>query len=208
MLQFKLNISRPFFYLFYFLIAFTSFSCSNSPSLNPGDEAFKKGDYPVAIAAYTESLQTNPKDVNLLFGRGRAYQELGKFEEAQIDFELALSQDPNNFQVLLSLATIQLDQQSFASALLYATKAEEIPGAPARASFLKGRALHQLGMPEDALKAYGNAIQADKNFGQAYLNRGLLKIALERTNQACEDFKLAASLGYPGGKEAQQKFCK
>ena len=190
------------------LIAATLFSCSGSSDINPGDAAFNKGDYSAAVVGYTESLQTNPTDLDLLFGRGRAYQELGKLLEAQADFEQALNLDPKNFQVLLSLATIELEQKSFASALLYSTKAEEIPGAHAMASFLKGRALHQLGMPEDALKAYGNAIQVDRNFGQAYLNRGLLKVALERTKQACEDFKLAAALDYPGGTENLKKYCK
>lgn len=190
------------------LIAATLFSCSGSSDINPGDAAFNKGDYSAAVVSYTESLQTNPTDLGLLFGRGRAYQELGKLLEAQADFEQALNLDPKNFQVLLSLATIELEQKSYASALLYATKAEEISGAPAMASFLKGRALHQLGMPEDALKAYGNAIQVDRNFGQAYLNRGLLKVALERTKQACEDFKLAAALDYPGATENLEKYCK
>ena len=195
-------------YLFSLILAALLFSCSGSPDINSGDAAFNKGDYSAAVTGYTESLQTNPSDIDLLYGRGRAYQELGKLQEAQADFEEALNLDAKNFQVLLSLATIQLEQKSYASALLYATKAEEIPGAPARASFLKGRALHQLGMPEDALKAYGNAIQVDKDFGQAYLNRGLLKIGLDRTKQACEDFKLAAALNYPGAAENLEKYCK
>lgn len=195
-------------YFLGFLIAATLFSCSGSSDINPGDAAFNKGDYSAAVVGYTESLQTNPTDLDLLYGRGRAYQEMGKLLEAQADFEQALNLDPKNFQVLLSLATVQLEQKSYASALLFATKAEEIPGAPARASFLKGRALHQLGMPEDALKAYGNAIQLDKEFGQAYLNRGLLKVALERIKEACEDFKLAAALDYPGAAENLEKYCK
>ena len=195
-------------YLFSLILAAILFSCSGSPDINSGDAAFNKGDYFAAVTGYTESLQTNPSDIDLLYGRGRAYQELGKLQEAQADFEEALNLDAKNFQVLLSLSTIQLEQKSYASALLYATKAEEIPGAPARASFLKGRALHQLGMPEDALKAYGNAIQVDKDFGQAYLNRGLLKIGLDRTKQACEDFKLAAALNYPGAAENLEKYCK
>jgi tetratricopeptide (TPR) repeat protein len=195
-------------YLVSLIVSIAFFSCSGSPDINSGDAAFNKGDYSAAVMGYTESLQTNPSDLDLLYGRGRAYQELGKFLEAQEDFEQALNLDAKNFQVLLSLATIQLEQKSYASALLYATKAEEIPGAPARAAFLKGRALHQLGMPEDALKAYGNAIQVDKDFGQAYLNRGLLKIGLDRTKQACEDFKLAAALNYPGGAENLEKYCK
>jgi tetratricopeptide (TPR) repeat protein len=208
MLQFNLKTNCSFFYLFSLLSAFLISACASSPSINPGDAAFKKEDYNAAIAAYSESLKTNPNDLDLLFGRGRAYQEIGNFEKAQLDFEQALYQEPNNFQVLLSLSTIQLDQKNYASALLYATKAEQISGAPAMASLLKGRALHYLGMPEEALKAYGNAIQLDRNFGEAYLSRGLLKVALKREKQACEDFKLAAVLEFPGGKEMVQKYCK
>jgi tetratricopeptide (TPR) repeat protein len=194
-------------YFLTLLIGSSLSACSGSPNVSPGDAAFNKGDFSAAVTGYTEALETNPTDLDLLYGRGRAYQELGKMLEAQADFEQALNLDPKNFQVLLSLSTIQLEQKSYASALLYATKAVEIPGAPAMASFLKGRALHQLGMPEDALKAYGNAIQLDKEFGQAYLNRGLLKIALERTKEACEDFKLAAALDYPGAAENLEKYC-
>lgn len=183
------------------------FACSG-PKSNKADQYFEKGQYELAAQTYTENLKNKPTDIRNLYNRGRAYQEMGNLAKAQSDFEAALNSEPSNFQVLLSLATIQLEQKNFASALLYATKAEEISGAPAMASFLKGRALHQLGMPEDALKAYGNAIQIDREFGQAYFNRGLLKVALDRTKQACEDFTLATSLEYPGAKEALKKYCK
>ncbi|RIW15694.1 tetratricopeptide repeat protein [Algoriphagus lacus] len=189
------------------VLAGTIWACSESKS-NPADSFFEKGQFEKAAQKYSEELKFNPNDVKILYNRGRAYQELGKFNEARKDFESALTQDPNNFQVLLSLAAIQLEEKSYASALLYATKAEEISGAPAMASFLKGRALHQLGMAEDALKAYGNAIQLDKDFGQAYFNRGMLKVALERNKQACEDFKLAMVLEYPGAEESFTKYCK
>lgn len=207
-LLYKVIMFKGSTYFLILLVINAISSCSGSSNVNVGDAAYKSGDFATAVTSYTESLKNNPANLDLLYGRGRAYQEMGKLIEAQTDFEQALEIEPNNFQVLLSLATIQLDQKSYASALLYATKAEEIPGAPAMASLLKGRALHQLGMPEDALKAYGNAIQVDKDFGQAYLNRGLLKVGLDRTKQACEDFKLAAALNYPGAAENLEKYCK
>jgi tetratricopeptide (TPR) repeat protein len=201
-----MNYLPSYFFLLCLLAVFTS--CSSSPEVNTGDSAFAKGDYPAAIEGYSLALKNNPGDVDLLFGRGRAYQEVGKDVDAQADFEAALKLDPKNFQVLLSLATVQLDQKSYASALLYATKAEEISGAPALASLLKGRALHQLGMPEDALKAYGNAIQLDGNYGQAYFNRALLEIALDRTKLACEDLRRAVALDYPGAQDSLEKYCR
>ena len=80
--------------------------------------------------------------------------------------------------------------------------------APAMASFMKARALHQLGKPDEALKAYGNAIAVDKEFGQAYYNRGLLKVAMKNVGSSCEDFQLARALEYPGADEAFIKYCK
>lgn len=189
------------------VFAGTIWSCDESTK-NPGDGYFEKAEYESAVQTYTDDLKLSPTDITLLYNRGRAFQEMGELNKARLDFESALAYDPNNFQVLLSLSTVQLEEKNYASALLYATKAEEISGAPAMASFLKGRALHQLGLPEDALKAYGRAIQIDKKFGQAYLNRGLLKVALDRNKQACEDFKLASVLDYPGAKEAIDKYCK
>ena len=189
------------------VLAGTLFSCSQQKN-SPADRYFESGQYELAVQTYTESLQTNPTDVKILYNRGRAYQEMGEFGKAQADFESALAQEPNNFQVLLSLANVQIQQKNYASALLYASKAEEIPGAPAMASFLKGRALHHMGMTDEALKAYGNAIQLDDEFAQAYFNRGMLKIALEMKRQACEDFKLASVLEYPGAQEALDNYCK
>ncbi|WP_332912612.1 tetratricopeptide repeat protein [Algoriphagus boritolerans] len=161
---------------------------------DPADVYFERAEYERAVQTYTENLNLKPTDVTLLYNRGRAFQEMGDLNKAKIDFESALAYDPNNFQILLSLAAVQLEEKNYASALLYATKAEEIAGAPAMASFLKGRALHQLGLPEDALKAYGNAIQIDKEFGQAYLNRGLLKVALDRKKTSLRRFQ--ASCGF------------
>lgn len=188
-------------------IAFSVLACSEVKR-DPADRYFENKQYDLAVETYTENLKLKPTDVTLLYNRGRAYQEMGDLTKARVDFESALAYDSKNFQVLLSLSSVQLEEKNYASALLYATKAEEISGAPAMASFLKARALHQLGLPEDALKAYGSAIQIDKDFGQAYLNRGLLKIALDRNKQACEDFKLASMLDYPGAKDSFNKYCK
>ncbi len=185
----------------------TILACSEAKK-DPADRYFENAEYELAVQSYTNNLKLKPTDVTLLYNRGRAFQEMGDLNKARVDFESALAYDPKNFQILLSLAAVQLEEKNYASALLYATKAEEISGAPAMASFLKGRALHQLGLPEDALKAYGAAIQIDKDFGQAYLNRGILKVALDRQKQACEDFKLAMVLDYPGAAESFNKYCK
>lgn len=183
-------------------------SACSEPEVSKGDQLFNRGDFDLAIAEYTDKLKYSPNDVRVLYNRGRAYEEKGEFELAKEDFDEALDLDPNNFQVLLTLANLHHKEKNFTNALLYSNRAAEIPGAPAMASFMKGRALHQLGDTEEALKAYGNAIKMDKEYGQAYYNRGLLKIAVNRVGTACEDFQLARALEYPGSQEAFTKYCR
>lgn len=182
-------------------------ACSK-PNQNPGDKYFNTGDYAKAVTEYSETLKFNPNDVRMLYNRGRAYEEQNDFENAKNDFEKALELDPNNFQVLLSLANLHHKEKNFTNALLYSSRAEEIPGAPAMASFIKARALHQMGKSEQALASYANAIKRDKEFAQAYYNRGLLKVALGNIGSSCEDFQLARGLEYPGAQEALDKYCK
>jgi tetratricopeptide (TPR) repeat protein len=189
------------------VIAGALWSCSEA-KINPADQYFNQGQYQLAVQTYTEDLKYKPTDAKMLYSRGRAFQEMGDISKAKADFEAALDQDANNFQVLLSLSSLHLDEKNYTNALLYASQAEGISGAPAMASLLKGRAFHRMGKTEEALKAYGNAIKIDPEYGQAYFNRGMLKIGLERKKQACEDFTLAAALDYPGGQEMLEKYCK
>ncbi|WP_297337742.1 tetratricopeptide repeat protein [Algoriphagus sp.] len=182
-------------------------SCSKSDQ-NQGDIYYEQGNYEQAIEKYTEKLKFEPNDVSTLYSRGRAYEESGNFELAKDDFEKALELEPNNFQLLLSLSNIHHTNENYTNALLYANRAEEISGAPAMASFLKGRAYHSLGNTEEALKAYGSAIRRDKNFGQAYYNRGLLKVGMGNIGSGCEDLQLASGLEYPGSSEAYKKYCQ
>lgn len=62
-----------------------------------------------------------PNDVRILYHRGRTYEELKDFEGAKADFERALELDPNNFQVLLSLANLHHKKKNFTNALLFLT---------------------------------------------------------------------------------------
>tara|TARA_R110002020_G_scaffold252419_1_gene466317 strand:+ start:672 stop:1274 length:603 start_codon:yes stop_codon:yes gene_type:complete len=188
-------------------ISASLWSCSEE-NKSSGDVYFNKGEYEKAALEYSEDLKFKPNDFRMLYNRGRANEEQGNYEEARIDFEKALAVEPNNFQVLLSLANVHYNEKNYTNALLYSDQAAEIPGAPAMASFMKARALHQLGKPDEALKAYGNAISLDKEFGQAYYNRGMLKVAMKKVGSSCEDFQLAKALEYPGSEEAFTKYCK
>ncbi|MFD2201238.1 tetratricopeptide repeat protein [Shivajiella indica] len=182
-------------------------SCSNGNS-NKGDVLFSQGEYEAAIAAYDNFLSSKPKNVKALYNRGRANEELGNLEKAEKDFLLALEQDSKNTQVLLSLSNVYQKQKKHNNALLYASYAVEVPGAPAMAYFMKGRALHQIGNTNEAYKEYSAAIKMDKNFGMAYYYRGMLKIATDKKKSGCDDLRAAVKLNYADAEEAINRYCK
>src|SRR5690606_5248202 len=161
--------------LLHLLIPFSILvSCSENNS-SQGDQFYNNNRFEEAIEAYSNVLTNNPKNVNALYNRGRSHEELGNLDEAEEDFKSALVHDAKNVQVLMSLSNLYQKKKDNEMALQYANYATEVPGAPAMAFFLKGRAYHLLGNTESAMQEYNTAIKTDEDFGQAYYYRGMLK---------------------------------
>lgn len=200
-----MNLKIKLIHLLIPLAAF--FSCSESDS-SQGDQFYNNNQFEEAIGAYSNALVNNPKNVNALYNRGRAHEELGNLDEAENDLKAAFAIDPKNFQVLMGLSNLYQKKKSYEMALQYASYATEVSGAPSMAFLLKGRAYHLLGDTENAITEYNTAIKMDDNFGQAYYYRGMLKQATKRTKEACADFKLAIALNYQQAEEAAAQYCQ
>lgn len=200
-----MKIKENLIYCFCFLLLLVS--CGDNES-SQGDTYFGSQQYEEAITAYNRVLENNPTNVKALYNRGRSYEELGNLDEAEKDFKAAFNEDNKNVQVLLSLSNLYQKKKQHEMALQYADYAVQIPGAPATAYFLKGRAYHQLGNTQNALTEYNAAIKMDPKSGQAYYYRGMLKIATNRKSGGCEDLNLAVGLDHAQAKEALEQHCQ
>ena len=180
--------------------------CSNGER-KKGDEYFQQGNYEEAVAAYSETLSTDPSNVQVLYGRARAKEELGNEAGAIEDFKEALRYDDRNVRVLIGLGDVYYNQKDFANALFYYEQATNFEKNNALALFKEGRAHHKLGNVEEAMDLYNDALRENPDLGEAYLFRGALQVSQKNTRSACEDFRKAQSMGVSGAEEALSKYC-
>ncbi|WP_436516552.1 tetratricopeptide repeat protein [Ekhidna sp. To15] len=188
-------------------ISLIALSCNNEDSLN-GDDLFDDGEYQEAIDAYTSYLATHPDHKKSIYNRGRSYEEVGEINKAITDFESLLEIDAKYINAYLSLAKISYNKHDYNKVLIYAGDAIDLNENNAQAHFLAGRAEHQLGYFEQAIESYNNAITINRDFGEAYLYRGAVKVGQEKMRSACEDFKFAKSLDVPGADKAIKDYCE
>ena len=80
----------------------------------------------------------------------------------------------------------------------------------AKADYLyynRGNAYYAKKEYDKALADYNQTILMNKNYAEAYCQRGLIKaVAGDRTS--CDDFRKAVKLEFEGGKELLRKICR
>lgn len=194
--------------VFVLFFALAIISCSNENSKN-GDKFYSQGEYEKAVEAYTIYLNTEPRDIKTIYNRGRAYEELGKYELALKDFNRVIKEDPLNVHSHLSIMADYYDRlNDYENTIFYAEKVLKLDETNAYAFTLKGKAHQKLGELQDALADYNAAISVDKEYAEAYLSRGALRIYTKQTSRACSDFKMAQTLGVEKADELIKKYCR
>ena len=194
-------------YLATVLILLVTSGCRNEESVK-GDNLYDDGKYEEAIDAYTSYLETHPNHAKSIYNRGRSYEEMGEIKKAIEDFKVLVKLDPENINAYLSLAKISYNSHEYNKVLVYTSSVIDLNENLAQAHFLSGRAEHQLGYLDQALESYNNAITINRDFGEAYLYRGAVRVGQEQSRLACEDFKFARSLGIPEADGAIKEYCK
>lgn len=189
------------------IIAIVSFlGCGEVETTNEGDAFFERGEYELAVSSYSELLKNDPSNTSFLYNRGRSYEELGIINKATADFDKIVKIDPKHVSALLSLSKISYEKGDYQKAALNASAVLKHESS-AKAHFLSARAAHQLGYVEQALENYNGAISIDKEYGEAFLYRGALKIGQSRPKSACEDFRRAKALNVEGADSAIKDYC-
>jgi len=119
---------------------------------------------------------------------GQAYDKIGNYDQAIVEFQHALKLNPNYFFGLNNLGNIYGKQRKYKEAIEYFKKALSQKPEYSPAHYNIARAYHLIGKKQDAVMAYRKAIQYNPYFEQAFYNLAYLSMELSNFDEAIENF--------------------
>ena len=140
-------------------------------------------------------MQTSETIATAQFGRALEHYRLGALREADVILTRLLDASPRHFDGLhlQGLIAGRLGQPQRAVDLL--RRAVGIDTGVAAAYRHLGNALRELSLENEALSAYGRAIECRGDFREAYVNRAMSLLTLARPALALADLDRALALG-------------
>ncbi len=137
------------------------------------------------IVEQAKALDLNKElDAWTCYRVGQAYQNLGRFQDAQIGFERALFLASSNIDFINKIAVLQIQQGQFSMAKLSFEKSLGLQPKQAEALVNYGFSLANLNQIDLAFAAYKKALQLDPDFQQAWLNLASLHLLKNNKTEA------------------------
>ncbi|TKY87820.1 hypothetical protein EX895_003401 [Sporisorium graminicola] len=91
-----------------------------------GNELYKKGDFPGAVAAFSEAIKRDPSDPRGYSNRASAYTKLAALPEALKDSEEAIRVDPKFVKGYVRKANVLFSMKEYTKAMEACQKAESV----------------------------------------------------------------------------------
>ncbi len=152
--------------------------------LNQANQAFARGNYSEAAAAFRDVIKLHPDVGELYINMGAALKSAGDFERAETAYRNAIKKSPKSAAAWFNLGNLLRDKKNNEEALKAFRKADMLqPGTPEILNNL-GTQLYDMGAIEEALKNYDTALLFRPQFTDAMTNRGNALQRLCRMDEA------------------------
>lgn len=129
----------------------------------------RTGNYADAVKSYLKGLEVEPNNVELLNSMGFAQFQQGNSEAAIDALEKALAVDPNHHKAHNNMALASIDIGELELAEIHYRESLAIEPQPAIYNDL-GYVLERLGLPDEAIEAYEQALELDPDSATAHYN--------------------------------------
>jgi protein O-mannosyl-transferase len=148
----------------------------------------RNGDWKDEVTLWNDAKKKSPNLVRPYNNVGEAYDKLGKYDEAIIEFESALKINPDYFFGLNNLGNIYGKQRKLPEAIQYFQRALEQKPDYSPAHYNLARAFHLTGKRQEAADSYRKSIESNPYFEQAFYNLAYLLMELSQFDESIENF--------------------
>ncbi len=190
-----------------FNVAISLDSTEAEPWYNRGVARDYLEDHAGAILDYSKAILMKPEYPEAFYNRGLARFNLGQFSEAINDFNEAIRIDPTPAEYFSSRGATKASRGEYREAIIDLNEAIFKRPKDVNPRLNKALAFMYLKQYAEAEKAYSEIIDIDPSIDEAYANRGVTRQYLDDLVGACEDWKIASSLGSEKVRNYIQKFC-
>lgn len=158
------------------------------------ESAFLEGRYEEAERLFTFYTDRRPENPWGYYMLGLSAWKAGELESAEAAFETALELDPGHVKSRVNLSRVLLDGGHPYDAMLNIEDVLAVDPQSNDGLRLLGRANHQLGLAEEAVDAYRQAILVDDTDAWSMNNMGFVLIEQERFGEALPPLARAVEL--------------
>ena len=162
---------------------------------NMGVDYYEQGDYEKSLEEYSLSVAIDPNRSGAWSGRAEALTQLGRLDECIISATKALEVNPEEWLAYQDRAYCALLMNDYSAAMNDYPKFLERESTNVEAWNNLGLAQIYVGASQDAVNSLSKALALNPSYYQANINRGLAYTALEKYDEALDDFNRALEFG-------------
>lgn len=168
-----------------------AFRTGSRVDLAQGEQAFQRGNYAAAVAAFQRAVDRDPNDLEARLNLGSALLKSEQTAEAIAQYEAVLRQDPANPTANFDLGVTMAQRGDEEGAIDYYRKALEADPLYRGPRFNLANSLRRSGDCEQALSHYRNLIEANPGDGSARLGEAVCLVDEQMYADARQRFKEA-----------------
>ena len=159
-----------------------------------GDEYYAAKKYDLAVSEYSQFLDTEPQNVEVLMNRGRCYLLMKRWEPAINDCSAVLRIKPDDARAYNNRGIAYGNLKEFAKVVADCTEAIRLKPDLIAAYLNRADAYHDLGENTKAIADFTEAIRLKPGDRQTLASRGSLYYAIKNYPKAIADFTEAIGI--------------